>query len=66
MTTTDSKTVKNLKSTINTQSAQIAGLMDRISALSDDVYTLKTDLTRFKKDVAGDVEYLTQRVDGDR
>ena len=36
----------------------------RINSLVDDFATLKDDLNRFKKTVATDVKYLTERVDG--
>ena len=63
-TTTESRTVKNLRNEIKQQKELLASVLDRISGLSDEVSTLKTELGRFKADVANDVQYLTNRVDG--
>jgi len=43
---------------------EIARLKHRLNQFSDEVYTLKSELKRFKTDVASDVRYLTTRVDG--
>ena len=43
---------------------QLALLRARISELVDELATLKNELGRFKTDVASDVKYLTDRVDG--
>lgn len=43
---------------------EIERLQKRMSTFSDEVYTLKNELKRFKTDVASDVKYLTNRVDG--
>ncbi len=63
-TTSETKTVKNLKTQMKQQKETIASLIDRISGLSDQVNSLKSELGRFKSDVANDVQYLTNRVDG--
>tara|TARA_R100000963_G_C4561914_1_gene50442 strand:+ start:295 stop:546 length:252 start_codon:yes stop_codon:yes gene_type:complete len=62
-TTTDSRVVKNLRDEVRQQKELLANVLDRISGLSDQVATLKTELNKFKIDVAGDVNYLTNRVD---
>ena len=50
--------------TVKELQKEIQRLQQRISAFSDEVYTLKNELKRFKTDVASDVQYLTNRVDG--
>ena len=62
-TTTNNKTIDNLKGTINKQSSQIADLLSRMSRMSDELHMLKNELSRFKSDVANDVKYLTERID---
>ena len=62
-TTTETRTVKTLKSQINNQKEQITKLLNRMNRMSDEIHTLKNDLGRFKKNVADDVKYLTERVD---
>ena len=62
-TTTESRAVKNLRDEVKQQKELLANVLDRISGLSDQVATLKTELNKFKIDVAGDVNYLTNRVD---
>jgi len=42
---------------------QVTLLRARINELVDELATLKNELSRFKSDVAGDVKYLTERVD---
>ena len=64
MATTTSTTVKTLQTTVEKQNDQITRLLNRVSQLSDQVHSLTTDLNRFKGDVAKDVTYLTNRVDG--
>ena len=59
-TTTDTR----LRKKVNQQSETIAVLLTRLSALADDVSSLRNELSHFKNDVANDVKYLTERVDG--
>jgi len=56
--------IKALKETVSRQENQISVLLTRLSDLSDQVYVLQSELGRFKSNVASDVEYLTDRVDG--
>tara|TARA_B100000287_G_scaffold297432_1_gene280592 strand:- start:851 stop:1099 length:249 start_codon:yes stop_codon:yes gene_type:complete len=63
-TNTDTRGVKALKSEIKTQKEQITRLLNRINTMSDEIHGLKNDLGRFKKNVANDVKYLTEKVDG--
>ena len=44
--------------------AELTSLRLRISTLVDDVHLLKNEIKRFKENVADDVKYLTDRVDG--
>ena len=53
-----------LQKKINQQKETIATLLTRLSTLADDVSSLRNELNRFKNDVASDVKYLTERVDG--
>jgi predicted RNase H-like nuclease (RuvC/YqgF family) len=63
-TTSNSTTVKSLQNTVETQKDQISRLLNRVSDLSDRIHVLTSELNQFKNDVAKDVTYLTQRVDG--
>ena len=62
-TSTESRTVKTLRSVIKTQKEQITTLLLRMNSLADQVSGLKNELNRFKTNVADDVKYLTDRVD---
>ena len=63
-TTTDTRTVKALKTEIKDQKEQISRLLKRMNTIADEIHTLRGELGRFKDDVATDVKYLTNRVDG--
>jgi len=52
--------------TTNENRELIKTLQNRISELVDQVHILKSELGTFKSDVANDVKYLTDRVDGGR
>ena len=58
-TDTDNRTTKQLKKQLAKQNESIANMLMRISGSS-----LRNELGRFKSDVANDVKYLTDRVDG--
>jgi len=62
-TTMTDKTIDDLKGTINNQNNQITGLITSMSGLRDEIHLIKSELSRFKNDVATDVKYLTDRVD---
>jgi predicted nucleic acid-binding Zn-ribbon protein len=51
-----------LSETIENQKRTISQALNRISALNDDIVTLRGEVRRFKQDVAKDVTYLTQRI----
>ena len=63
MTTTETRTVKILRTEVKAQKEQITGLMMRINSLADEISGLQSDIERFKGNVAADVKYLTGRVD---
>jgi len=69
MTTTNptinrgTKEITNLKKQLKGQSEAVATLLSRMSILSDELAVLKGELGTFKKNVANDVKYLTDRVD---
>ena len=44
------------------QQRTITRALSRISALSDELSSLRNEVKRFKQDVAKDVTYLTERV----
>jgi ABC-type transporter Mla subunit MlaD len=50
--------------TVQQQRKSLSQALSRLSALSDEIASLRTELKRFKNDVANDVKYLTERVDG--
>ena len=60
MPTTDTR----LQKKVNQQNETIVTLLSRLSVLADDISSLRNELSRFKNDVAKDVKYLTERVDG--
>ncbi len=62
--TTESKTTAQLKKTVASQKETLSKALTRISNLTDEIAILRGELNRFKSDVANDVKYLTQRVDG--
>tara|TARA_Y100001938_G_C7974108_1_gene370858 strand:- start:652 stop:828 length:177 start_codon:yes stop_codon:yes gene_type:complete len=43
---------------------QTEQLQARVNQLVDQIYILQNELREFKTSVAGDVKYLTERVDG--
>ena len=47
---------------IASQQNTITQALSRISALTDEVDSLRNEIRRFKQDVAKDVTYLTERV----
>ena len=63
-TAAESAKVRKLTKTIDNQADLISTLLTRVSQIADDLHILKTDLDRFKNNVADDVKYLTDRIDG--
>tara|TARA_B100000131_G_scaffold48845_1_gene43447 strand:- start:168 stop:464 length:297 start_codon:yes stop_codon:yes gene_type:complete len=62
--TRSNKEVTALKKTVANQSEMMATLLTRMSAMTDEITNLKNEIKTFKKNVANDVKYLTNRVDG--
>ena len=62
-TTTETRTVKALKTEVKDQKEQISHLLRRMNSMADEIHSLRGELGRFKTDVASDVKYLTTRVD---
>ena len=56
--------VKTDKSEVKDQKEQISRLLNRMNTMADELHSLRGELGRFKDDVASDVKYLTNRVDG--
>jgi predicted RNase H-like nuclease (RuvC/YqgF family) len=65
MPTTTDKNIVKLIETVEALQSEVRGLKTRLNTLVDDIYLTKTNLNSFKKNVAADVTYLTDRVDGD-
>jgi predicted RNase H-like nuclease (RuvC/YqgF family) len=53
-----------LQKKVNQQGETISKLLVRLSAMADEVASLQNEVRRFKNNVAEDVKYLTERVDG--
>ena len=64
MSTTETRAVKNLKAMVKEQEEKISSLRGRLAGLIDEVHMLKGEINNFKQNVANDVEYLTNRIDG--
>ena len=60
MPTTDTR----LQKKVNQQGETISKLLVRLSTMADEVASLQNEVRRFKNNVAEDVKYLTERVDG--
>ena len=60
----ESKQTTALKKTVASHQQSVRFVLKRISEMSDEISLLKTELKHFKENVAGDVKYLTERVDG--
>ena len=63
-TTTESRPTTQLKKRVEEQHKSIVSVLNRISDLADEISLLRGEIKRFKADVADDVKYLTERVDG--
>lgn len=59
-----SKETQNLIDLVQSMKKEVNTLKTRISTLVDDLHVTKTELNVFKSNVAKDVTYLTERVDG--
>ena len=63
-TTAENRTIKKLKGDLSSQKELVSTLLDRMNTLSDKISSVQSELAKFKTDVANDVQYLTNRVDG--
>ena len=59
------KEVSKLADSVNTLSSEVKNLKNRINTLVDELHVTKNELNTFKKNVAQDVTYLTEKVDGE-
>jgi hypothetical protein len=60
--TPENKSSAKLKEMLNRQGDSITAALQRISELSDELSVLKSNLNKFKTDVAHDVKFLTNKV----
>jgi len=59
-----SKETQNLIDLVQSMKGEVNTLKTRISTLVDELHVTKTELSVFKSNVAKDVTYLTERIDG--
>ena len=59
-----SKETQNLIDLVQSMKSEVGTLKARISTLVDELHVTKTELNVFKSNVAKDVTYLTERIDG--
>tara|TARA_R110000824_G_scaffold217006_1_gene403531 strand:- start:105 stop:302 length:198 start_codon:yes stop_codon:yes gene_type:complete len=59
-----SKETQNLIDLVQSMKGEVSTLKTRISTLVDELHVTKTELSVFKSNVAKDVTYLTERIDG--
>ena len=62
-TRTSTTTTAKLKEQITVQSNNLDQLRNRVNELVDELHSVKAELSTFKKNVASDVKYLTNKVD---
>ena len=62
-TKTSNNTTTKLKEQITAHSNNIDRLRNRVNELVDELHSVKAELNNFKKNVASDVKYLTNKVD---
>ena len=65
MPTTETSAVKALKNAVSQQKKTIITLQERLGALTDDIHMLKGDLSRFKENVAADINELYDKAGDD-
>ncbi len=63
--TSDKNIAKLVDSVLDLQS-EVKTLKNRINTLVDQLHITNSDVSTFKKNVAQDVTYLTERIDGDQ
>jgi uncharacterized coiled-coil DUF342 family protein len=62
-TKTSNNTTTKLKEQITAHSNNLDLLRNRVNELVDELHSVKAELNNFKKNVASDVKYLTNKVD---
>ena len=65
-TSTSDKNIAKLVDTVQSLQSEVKTLKNRINTLVDELHITKSSITTFKKNVAEDVTYLTERIDGGR
>ena len=65
-TSTSDKNIAKLVDTVQDLQSEVKTLKNRINTLVDELHVTKSSITTFKKNVAEDVTYLTERIDGGR
>ena len=65
-TSTSDKNIAKLVDTDQNLQSEVKTLKNRINTLVDELHVTKSSITTFKKNVAEDVTYLTERIDGGR
>jgi|TARA_R110000824_G_scaffold769_2_gene4771 predicted RNase H-like nuclease (RuvC/YqgF family) len=60
--TTDNRTTRQLKQTINRQSTEISKLRTRVSELVDDLHGLRSEISTFKTAVSNDMKGIVEAI----
>ena len=60
----DTRSVTALKAQLSTQSETVSKMRYRISSLSDEIASLRSEINNFKKFVTDDMKRLAERIDG--
>ena len=59
------KDMSKLLDSVSILKSEVRNLKNRINTLVDELHVTKNELNTFKKNVAQDVTYLTEKVDGE-
>ena len=65
-TSTSDKKIAKLVDTVLELQSEVKTLKNRINTLVDQLHVTNSNVSTFKKNVAEDVTYLTERIDGGR
>ena len=65
-TSTSDKNIAKLVDTVLDLQSEVKTLKNRINTLVDQLHVTNSNVSTFKKNVAEDVTYLTERIDGGR
>lgn len=58
------KETQNMIDLVQSMKNEVSNLKSRVNQLVDDLHVTKSELSNFKSNVAKDVTYLTDRIDG--